>query len=462
MNILRERILRLEQKWKALWGRQGIRVVLGKILLGADTEIDGDAEVKGDIAVDGTVDGIDIATDVGANTTHRSSDGSDHGFIDQDVKVAASPTHVDLKLSGGDIYPTADSTTAIQINKADGVTNVLNVDTTNSRVGIGISNPSYPLEVNGTIFNIKDVDWNSISVGASGSKGGGINWRNVIERLELSTYGYDYPILINNSLFIDTDTNNGKVGIGKNNPSVALDVSGDISASNITATPTADKIPIADGNGKVDDDWLSNNVLMINKSYIHENWIMKPGIADNVWSTHLTGSGALSTHALHRQDLSTGATDTSIAGVYSDHVTMTMTSGTSFYLNLQWGGLAPGSDTVFVGVLADSGTRFPVMTERHFGFKIIDGAIWATDCDGTNAENATDTGVVYGGAYVERRLLIRHLGSSIAYYVDNVLKVTHSTNVPASAATQQIYLGIRTDEASNKKIILKTLNILIP
>jgi hypothetical protein len=35
------------------------------------------------------------------------------------------------------LYPNADSTTAIQINKADGTTNVLNVDTTNVGVGIG-------------------------------------------------------------------------------------------------------------------------------------------------------------------------------------------------------------------------------------------------------------------------------------------------------------------------------------
>ena len=35
----------------------------------------------------------------------------------------------------GLIYPNTDSTTALQINKADGLTNVLNVDTTNGRVG---------------------------------------------------------------------------------------------------------------------------------------------------------------------------------------------------------------------------------------------------------------------------------------------------------------------------------------
>jgi hypothetical protein len=48
------------------------------------------------------------------------------------------------------IYPVSDSTTAFQINKADGTTNVLNVDTTNSRVGIGTDIPSTSLDVYGT------------------------------------------------------------------------------------------------------------------------------------------------------------------------------------------------------------------------------------------------------------------------------------------------------------------------
>ncbi|MDO8511837.1 MAG: hypothetical protein Q7S57_01075 [bacterium] len=49
------------------------------------------------------------------------------------------------------IYPSADSTTAIQINKADGTTNVLNVDTTNARVGIGTASPATALDVNGNV-----------------------------------------------------------------------------------------------------------------------------------------------------------------------------------------------------------------------------------------------------------------------------------------------------------------------
>ena len=49
------------------------------------------------------------------------------------------------------IYPPTDSTTAIQINKADGITNVLNIDTTNGNVGIGTNIPGSALDVKGIL-----------------------------------------------------------------------------------------------------------------------------------------------------------------------------------------------------------------------------------------------------------------------------------------------------------------------
>ena len=51
-------------------------------------------------------------------------------------------------LNGGVFYPTSDSTTAIQFDKADGSTNVLTVDTTNARLGIGTTSPTFGLQVN--------------------------------------------------------------------------------------------------------------------------------------------------------------------------------------------------------------------------------------------------------------------------------------------------------------------------
>ena len=44
-------------------------------------------------------------------------------------------------------YPAADGTTAIQFDKSDGTTNVMDIDTTSGRVGIGLTNPGTTLQV---------------------------------------------------------------------------------------------------------------------------------------------------------------------------------------------------------------------------------------------------------------------------------------------------------------------------
>jgi len=54
------------------------------------------------------------------------------------------------KLNGGVFYPTTDSTTAIQFDKANGTTAVITVDTTDGFVGIGTASPSTALHVVGT------------------------------------------------------------------------------------------------------------------------------------------------------------------------------------------------------------------------------------------------------------------------------------------------------------------------
>jgi hypothetical protein len=56
---------------------------------------------------------------------------------------------IDTGLIVPKIYPAADSTTAVQILKADDATVVMNVDTTNGRIGIGTGNPQSTLHVVG-------------------------------------------------------------------------------------------------------------------------------------------------------------------------------------------------------------------------------------------------------------------------------------------------------------------------
>jgi len=70
------------------------------------------------------------------------------------------------------VYPNADSTTAFQICKANGSTSILNVDTTNSRLGINCT-PSVELEIVGAGSNIQGSNYFNIFSG-SGTTGQGL------------------------------------------------------------------------------------------------------------------------------------------------------------------------------------------------------------------------------------------------------------------------------------------------
>jgi len=72
-------------------------------------------------------------TAIGANTTHRGSVGTDHGYINQDLQTTASPTFVTTKLSG-----LTDGYVPYHVSDALGLANSgIFWDSINSRVGIG-------------------------------------------------------------------------------------------------------------------------------------------------------------------------------------------------------------------------------------------------------------------------------------------------------------------------------------
>jgi hypothetical protein len=82
-------------------------------------------------------------------------------------------------LSGGDIRPSADSTTAINIAQADG-TDFVTFDTTNKRVGIGTTAPEAPLHVSSATYPVAKFTRNTTASTT-------INGANLIERVSSNT-----------------------------------------------------------------------------------------------------------------------------------------------------------------------------------------------------------------------------------------------------------------------------------
>ncbi len=69
-------------------------------------------------------------------------------------------------------------------------------------------------------------------------------------------------------------------------------------------------------------------------------------------------------------------------------------------------------------------------TQNHFGFKLVNADLYAINGNGT-AQTSTDTGVDLAlGDQLTRLRVELNRGTDCKFYVNGVLKVTHTTNLP--------------------------------
>jgi len=132
----------------------------GHLDLEADTQIDLNSAVYLDVCADAGADvNKFLVRDAGGIIDYRTGaellsdlSGDATGAFDWNAQAL---TNISTVTAGGvitpKIYPSANSTTAIQILQADGVTPILNVDTTNKRIGINNIAPTVELDIVGDI-----------------------------------------------------------------------------------------------------------------------------------------------------------------------------------------------------------------------------------------------------------------------------------------------------------------------
>lgn len=163
------------------------------------------------------------------------------------------------------------------------------------------------------------------------------------------------------------------------------------------------------------------------------------------WTLSHTGSGS-STFAMLNHTLQTGATINSIARTY------TGTSLCGFYNGCRWASdisMDPlTAQTVWVGQF--NGTA-PTDTCAHIGFRVVNGLIYASSGDGANGTQ-TSTGYT-AGSWETIWLAYEHCGASVKFYVQNILRATHTSNYPNPGVAYSRALNYITNTAAANKYL---------
>jgi hypothetical protein len=200
------------------------------------------------------------------------------------------------------------------------------------------------------------------------------------------------------------------------------------------------------------DDIIWRAGFPIDEVSLHVDWK-----TIDVWNFGGLGTG--NWIGLGSYELQTGAVNDRYKDIY--------TLIGDFYLYLKgellWTKLqaatALATSEIFFGAIANTRALPIVWTEKHIGWKILNGQIWASNADGTT-ETATDTGVSIATQWDSAKLMILVTAdNTVKFFVNDVLKATHTTNIP-SGGNYNMEGYIKTTAAVDRRFRIYTVNYL--
>jgi hypothetical protein len=164
------------------------------------------------------------------------------------------------------IRPGTNATTAIQLQKADG-TSILNVDSTNNRIGIVQASPAYPLDVNGSVHASSGSSYlingrvvlNETTLGNSVVSIGTITtgvWAATALTSHYGGTGLQSPFVVGDILYATTTTTWGRLA--------ASSTSGQVLTSNGSGTlPTWQAVPASSATSVAVNPTIVNSQFSI-------------------------------------------------------------------------------------------------------------------------------------------------------------------------------------------------------
>jgi hypothetical protein len=170
------------------------------------------------------------------------------------------------------------------------------------------------------------------------------------------------------------------------------------------------------------------------------------------------GTGALVSTALFTHWLKTGATINSRASTYTPQIIGFNCVNIHQWLLLKIRWPTDRTDSTLLAGVYNGGTSVPpALTDRHVGFKVVNGAIWATNADGTT-ETATDTGITYGAWQAHKLAVVAVVDlARLDFYVDGVRKAIHTTNIPTDMTSGFVLAQITNEVAADRQVVIQAL-----
>ena len=217
----------------------------------------------------------------------------------------------------------------------------------------------------------------------------------------------------------------------------------------VTSSSTANAIAQRDANGVLDNAVNMDTTLQ----HIIERFLggttTTGQIGTHGWSASLTGTAALNKSAsLDDIRISTGATANSVGAIYLTSP-FPLSAACRVKFRIQAGSL--GRFKVGLKQTVWDGDRTDTEGVYFHTDSTTDGLWYAVTRNGS-AETATSTGIAQSGSEV--LLEIRYTTTSVEFYVNGVLKATHTTNIPTQAYTTQLFGLIENHTTASYTLIM--------
>jgi hypothetical protein len=201
-------------------------------------------------------------------------------------------------------------------------------------------------------------------------------------------------------------------------------------------------------------DALSIGGLMANLLFFHEDWGTDPTMSGRPWTSQLAGTGTYLWDGPMQVWMHTGATSGGRSTLYSMKSGYFKPSATGKIWAATVQSATLYTSTLMYVWMIYASASIPPANENvdHAGFIVQDTILYASNANGS-AQTKTAIGT-WNSAWSGKVLAVVGTADSLLFYVNSVLKATHTTNLPNKSEYRMFFQIINSvDETRGMKLV---------